>query len=80
MAYPEVPELNAFDPTWTPNLMTGGSYDEQLVKIEEYLKTLGAYIDSNVGTGGYVLPQATSTTLGGVYVADDSDFEEYMGI
>lgn len=55
MAYPEVPELIPFEPQWSPNLMDGGSYHEQLVKIMEYLRRLGAYIDdqiANVEGGG----------------------------
>lgn len=48
MAYPNVPDLTAFDGKWVPNLLTGGPYDEQLTKIEDYLNQLGAYVDSQL--------------------------------
>lgn len=48
MPYPTVPDLQAFDPSVTPNLMAGGPYDQQLTNIENYLKSLGAYIDGTV--------------------------------
>lgn len=48
MAYPNVPDLTAFDGKWVPNLLTGGPYDEQLTKVEDYLNQLGAYVDSQL--------------------------------
>ena len=48
MPYPTVPDLKAFEPEQVPNLMAGGLYDEQLTAIENYLKSLGAYIDGTV--------------------------------
>lgn len=48
MTYPNVPDLTAFDGKWVPNLLTGGPYDEQLTKIEDYLNQLGAYVDSQL--------------------------------
>lgn len=48
MPYPTVPDLKAFEPEQVPNLMAGGLYDQQLTAIENYLKSLGAYIDGTV--------------------------------
>lgn len=48
MAYPNVPDLTAFNGKWVPNLLTGGPYDEQLTKVEDYLNQLGAYVDSQL--------------------------------
>lgn len=48
MSFPTVPDLTPFEPSVTPNLMAGGPYDAQLTAIENYLKQLGAYIDSAV--------------------------------
>lgn len=45
MPYPTVPDLKAFDPAASPNLMAGGPYDEQLTAIEDYLRQLGSYVD-----------------------------------
>ena len=48
MSSPTVPDLTPFEPSVTPNLMAGGPYDAQLTAIENYLKSLGTYIDGTV--------------------------------
>lgn len=46
MPYPAVPDLVPFQPSVTPNLMADGPYDQALTAIEDYLKSLGEYVDA----------------------------------
>lgn len=46
MPYPAVPDLVPFQPSVTPNLMADGPYDQALTTIEDYLKSLGEYVDA----------------------------------
>ena len=48
MPHPTVPDLRAFSATVRPNLMNGGPYDQQLTAIEEYLASLGDYVDAEL--------------------------------
>lgn len=46
MAYPDVPELDPYRPCAVPNLASGGNYDQNLQAIEDYLNSLGTYVDA----------------------------------
>ena len=46
MGYPTVPNLQPFKACQRPNLMAHGQYDVTLTEIEEYLKLLGEYVDT----------------------------------
>ena len=46
MGYPQVPDLQPFMACQRPNLMAHGQYDVTLTEIEEYLKLLGEYVDT----------------------------------
>ena len=46
MGYPTVPDLQPFKACQRPNLMAHGQYDVTLTEIEEYLKLLGEYVDT----------------------------------
>lgn len=49
MAYPTVPDFPPFKGEANVNLMLGGDwYDGTLNKIEDYLKSLGSYIDGEI--------------------------------
>lgn len=59
---------------------------ETPLDVPSDVSALGNAIDQTVyqiaqgGGGGYVLPEATDETLGGVRWASDEDFEGYMGM
>lgn len=63
MAYPPVPDLQAFTPCMTPNLTTLGWYDQQLTAIEDYLNALGQYVDELTGISGLEEIQAAIAEL-----------------
>lgn len=47
---PTPPTLKPFDPTVTPNLMSGGPYDAVLTQIMEYLASLKSFLDEQFTT------------------------------
>lgn len=50
MPYPTVPDLTPFEGQQRPSLLAGGPYDEQLTAIEDYLRSLGSYVDGELAT------------------------------
>lgn len=50
MPYPTVPDLTPFEGQQRPSLLAGGPYDEQLTAIEDYLRSLGTYVDGEIAT------------------------------
>lgn len=59
MAYPTPPVLDPIAGTATPNLTTGGPYDEVLNKIEAYFAQLGAYVDAQIAAVRGEIPSTT---------------------
>ena len=59
MAYPTPPVLDPIAGTATPNLTTGGPYDEVLKKIETYFAQLGSYVDAQIAAVRGEIPSTT---------------------
>ena len=59
MAYPTPPSLDPIAGSATPNLTTGGPYDEVLNKIEAYFAQLGAYVDAQISAVRGEIPSTT---------------------
>lgn len=59
MAYPTPPVLDPIQGTTTPNLTTGGPYDDVLNKIEAYFAQLGAYVDAQIAAVRGEIPSTT---------------------